>query len=324
MSDRYIHEELHFVDNAAGWKLGMKRVSDAKHSKGRPALLIPGYGMNAFIFGFHPNGTSLERFLAEHGIEVWSLDFRAQGRSIRTHGNDRAGFAELALHDLGVAIDYVLAHTRTNADRVDLIGCSLGTALMFAHVASIPSARVGSLVSMAGLVTWEDVPLIVRGLFASPKLAGAARLRGTRTIARVLLPPLAQVAPRLLGLYLNERSTDISQPEILVRTVEDPIPQLNREIGEWVKRRELIVKNVNVSRKLADLTHPFLGIVANQDGIVPPATSRAIYDGIGSPDKELLLLGDDEWPIGHADVFLARRAHDAIFPRIASFLTKRH
>src|SRR6185437_13198294 len=101
--------------------------------RGRPVLIVPGYGMNSFIFGFHPQGPSLVESLAARGLEVWTVDLRGQGLSIRTNGSTRYGMAELAVEDLGTAIKHVLANTTTASTTLDLVGCSLGTALAFAH-----------------------------------------------------------------------------------------------------------------------------------------------------------------------------------------------
>lgn len=317
--------EIHFIDNGAGWRLACKRVlahGSARPSP-RPALIIPGYGMNSFIFGFHPRGLSLEAYLASRGIETWSVDLREHGRSVREHGSDRYGLGELAVDDLGVVIRHVLGATRTNRSQVDLIGCSLGAALAFAHVACVPDAPVGSLVSMGGLVTWVKIPAAVRAAFAWPWLVGKIRMKDTRRLAGAALPAIARWAPKLLSVYLNAASTDVSQHEIMVQTVEDPNRHVSRQIAEWVNRRDLVVRGVNVSGALRGIRKPLLCVVANNDGIVPPETSRAVYEHIGSCDKELLEVGDAKTPIAHADLFLSTGAQERIFAKVADFLLAR-
>ena len=310
------------VDNHAGWRLAMSRrrpVGDAPHGA-RPVLIVPGYGMNSYIFGFHPRGPSMIDCLSARGLEVWTVDLRGQGRSIRARGNNRYGLADLAIEDLGAAIAHVLANTMTGATTVDIVGCSLGTALAFAHVASIPAAPVHALVSMAGLVTWKGAHPVVRFAFGSPRLVGLMRIRNTRQLARLALPLLTKVAPSLLSVYLNGRSTDLTHVSKLVQAVEDPHPVINREIAEWIRRGDLVVRGVNVSTKLPELGHPFFCVVANDDGIVLPETSRHTYDVIGSEKKRLLIVGDPEQPIAHADLFLFTGAQERVFRPIADFL----
>jgi esterase/lipase len=68
------------------------------------------------------------------------------------------------------------------------------------------------------------------------------------------------------------------------------------------------------------MTHPVMCVLGRQDGVVPEETSRAIYEEVGSTRRELLALGTEEWPIGHADLFLAEHAEERIFTPIAEFL----
>jgi pimeloyl-ACP methyl ester carboxylesterase len=227
---------------------------------------------------------------------------------------------DLAVEDIGAAIRHVLANTETGADHVDLVGCSMGTALSFAHVAVVADAPVHALVSMAGLVTWRHAHPLVRLAFSSPRLTGMLRLKNTRRLARLTLPLVSKVAPSLLSAYINERSTDLSQAARMVQTVEDPHPTINREIGEWMQRGDLVIRGVNVSARLPEMKNPFFCVIANDDGIVLPAASRHTFDAIGSPRKEILFVGDTEMPIAHADLFLCNGAEPRVFAPVADFL----
>jgi pimeloyl-ACP methyl ester carboxylesterase len=308
------------VDNRAGWRLSVVRHADRDVPTSRPVIVIPGYGMNSFIFGFHPKGPSMVEVLAARGLEVWTVDLRGQGRTIRARGTNRYGIADLAIDDIGATIAHVLANTATTSDKVDLVGCSLGTALAFAHVGCVPEAPVHALVSMAGLVTWRQTHPLVKIAFGSPRLAGIMRMRNTRRVARLALPLVTKIAPSLISVYLNERSTDLSQSAKLVQAVEDPHPVMNREIAEWMKRGDLIVRGVNVSERLPSMKHPFFCVVGNDDGIVLPVTSRHTFDVIGSERNEILFVGDEDMPIGHADLFLCTGAQERVFAPVGDFL----
>jgi pimeloyl-ACP methyl ester carboxylesterase len=316
----------YYVDNRAGWHLSVTRHATTSNPlgrpKGRPVLIVPGYGMNSFIFTFHPNGESLVGSLVARGLEVWTVDLRGQGQSRKGSGHDRYGLADLAVEDIGAVMAHVLAHTETRATKLDLVGASLGTALSFAHIALTPEAKVHALVSMAGLVTWRTAHPLVRLAFRSPTLAGWVRIKHTRRLARFALPTIAKVAPSLLSIYLNHRSTDLSQSAKMVESVEDPHPIINREIAEWIRRGDLVIRGVNVSARLPGMTHPFMCIVANDDGIVLPATSRHTFDMIGSSTKEILFVGDEHSPIAHADLFVCNDAERRVFAPIADFLLR--
>ena len=310
--------ERHFVDDGAGWRLALKRVRSEGEPLGRPVIAVPGYQMNSSVFGFHPTGMSLEEHLASRGLDVWSVDLRGQGRAVRTYGDDDYGLADLAIEDLGAVIRYVRAVARKPL--VDLIGCSLGTALAFAHLACVPDAPVAGVVAMGGLVTWVHVNRAAHLAAHAPWIVGRLRMRGTRRLARAALPVVSRVAPGLLSVYLNVASTSTSRPDAMVETVEDPHPGINREIAAWIVHRELTIRGVNVSRALPHMRLPFLCVLGRRDGIVPPATSRAVYEAIGSTDKTLVEVGDDATPIAHADLFLASRAGELVFDPIARWL----
>jgi len=316
--------DVSFVSNQCGHELAVRRVAAAPSVKGaRPVIIVPGYGMNSFIFGFHPAERSLEATLAHHGLVVYAADLRGQGRSRKDKGtSDEYGMAELAIDDIGAVIDHV--RTREGAEKVDLVGCSLGTPLAFGHLAHRGAGKVGSFVSLGGLVRWVEVPKLLQVAFAWPTLVGMVKMQNTRKFARHALPFVTRTFPRLLSLYVNASSSDLARASEMVQTVEDPHAGINREIAEWIGRRDLILRGVNVSTSIESMDVPLLCVVAKEDGIVPEATSRDVYDRMGTKDKQLLVIGGEPaMPIAHADLFLSKGAEKRVFSPIAKFLLDR-
>src|SRR5262249_23328124 len=130
--------DTRFARTADGWLLALRRTfAPAKLDRRAPPLLIvPGYGMNGHIFGYHPRGTSMTPALAQAGHEVWTLDLRANGKS-RALQERAAGpsLAHYALRDLPAALDALLAATHTEQDRAVLVGVSLGGAIGYTYLA---------------------------------------------------------------------------------------------------------------------------------------------------------------------------------------------
>lgn len=318
---------LDTVGNLHGSTLSLRRTVHRSPEPGpggrprRPVLIIPGYGMNSFIFGFHPRGRSIEGHLAWRGFEVWSVDLRDQGRSKREPGVEREkyGLEALAVEDVSAAVGAVIARTKTGTSRVDLVGASLGAAIMAMYVVGCGAQGAGSLVSFGGPVRWVKVHPLVRMAFASPRLAGAVRFRGTRRLAKMALPLLMHV-PALLSVYLNTGSTEMARWREMVETVEDPIPQINREIAEWVHDGDLFVRGANVSEGLGEVTNPMLAVVALQDGIVPAATARSAFELSGARDKALIEVGESDSPMAHAELFLSHHASRDVFEPLAKWL----
>ena len=312
---------MSYVD-AGLHELAVRRTApDRPAPRSSPVIIVPGYGMNSFIFGFHPGERSLEAALAHRGLTVYSADLRGQGSSRSRVPLGNYGLAELGVDDLGAVIEHV--RRRENAERVHLLGCSLGTALAFSYIAHRGQQHIASFVSLGGLVRWVEVPRVLRIAFGNPELIGRFKIRGSRRIVSVLLPAIVRFAPKVLSLYVNATSSDLSRAKEMVQTVEDPHAPINEEIAHWIARGDLIVRGKNVSRFIEEITVPTMTVVAKDDGIVPEATGRDVHDRVGAKDKELLVIGGDpDKPIAHADLFLSRGAEERIFEPIARFLLR--
>lgn len=311
---------------SGGWALDVRRYSSPERlvRERRPVLLVPGYCMNTTPLGFHPSGPSMIEFLVERGFEVWTSNLRGQGESRSEGGPRDVGFRVLALDDLATAIRHVRAHTETRTERVDVVGCSLGGTYVFAYLAHHPKTHgIGSVVGIGAPLRWPSAHPLLRVAFASPAVARRLRVSGTRSMAGLVLPMIAARAPRLLSIYMNTSIVDLSRADELVKTVEDPIPKLNSEIARWFKSGDLMVGGVNVTEALRGIDRPLLCVVANRDGIVPPAAARSALDVIGSEHKEELGVGDDETWFAHADLFISRLAQERVFTPLAEWLLAR-
>jgi len=319
-------QEEHFVPNGDGWLLALKQTYDPEKLRPdlRPVAIVPGYGMNAFIFGYHPTGMSMEAYWASRGFEVWSLNLRAQGGSRRQGGRRRYGFYEAGVTDLGSALEYVVRNTRTRADRVDGVGCSLGGTYLYVYLAVMgEKSRLGSLVAMGAPLQWAEIHPALKAAFVSPFWVGQIRLRGTRHLARIGLPILKRL-PRLLHLYMHPELIDISKLGEMLQTIEDPNPLLNRELAQWIRAGDLHVNGVNVPRGLAAAKNPLLVVLANADGIVPDASALSAHAAMASPVKDILRVGTEGVAVAHADLFISEVSQRWVFEPLADWLEKQN
>ncbi len=314
----------HTIPNGDGWDLSLFQSWDeAGPTKGRrPVLIVPGYGMNSFIFSWHPRGLSLEGYLARAGFEVWRVDLRGQGGSRSVGGGDAYHLEDLAVTDLGATLRAVLERTRTGASRVDVLGASLGGTIMFAHMVLDPSHAVGAAVAIGSPVRWVEIHPLLKLAFSSPALAGMLRFRGTRKFAGFALPRLARHAPRVLSVYMNPEITDTRRASEMVKTVEDPNPYVNRQIAHWIRDRDLVLRGVNISEGLRSFRSPLLCVSAWGDGIVPRRTAEFPYLAVGSPVKKLLEVGAPDLAMAHADLFISREAQARVFEPIVAWLAE--
>ena len=93
---------------------------------------------------------------------------------------------------------------------------------------------------------------------------------------------------------------------------------------QWLKDlyqdNKLIRNELEIGGRIVDLGHitcPVLNVYAKDDHIIPPATSRALGDKIGTRDYTELAL-----PGGHVGVFVGGRSQQLFAPGVAEWLAK--
>jgi pimeloyl-ACP methyl ester carboxylesterase len=321
--DLIIREQ--YVTTADGWSLRLRHTLSPSHfdPNTKPLLIVPGYGMNSFIFSYHPRGTSMERCLAEGGYEVWAMDLRGQGQSFAEKTRPGATtLANYATVDVPAAIERVLSSTTTSAQTVTLVGCSLGGSIAYGYLAVTGARRVSEVIAMGAPLRWSEVHPLIKIAFASPALAARLKISNTRKWLRSAFP-LIERFPSLLGMYMNPASIDTSDMQAMTQTVEDPDPQVNRDIAVWIKGRDLYLDGVNITAAMAHMTLPLFVVLSNKDGIVPASTALTAADAWGGPNVEVLEVGDDTNWYAHANLFVADDAPQLVFDPIIDWL-RRH
>jgi pimeloyl-ACP methyl ester carboxylesterase len=317
----------HLIPNHDGWRLAVKQTlaPEKLRRDWRPVVIVPGYGMNAFIFGYHPRGRSMEAFLADSGFEVWSVNLRGQGDSERfdKYRGGGNGFRDLALTDLSAAVRAILKLTETRSDRVDAIGCSLGATLVFIYAALTPDPRLGAIVCAGGALRLEEVHPAARVLGLVPDLIGLVPVTGIRPLARKVLPLLVRL-PWLMSIYIHPQIIDMSKANELARTVESPNRELNREIARWIRDKDVILDGRNVTEEFAARVRvPLLSVVANGDGVVPPASALSAHERGRMEVRDVLEVGTQEVPIAHADLFVSDYSESWFFQPMTAWLAAR-
>jgi pimeloyl-ACP methyl ester carboxylesterase len=314
----------HYVTTPDGWTLHLRQTISPLHfdAATKPLLIVPGYGMNTFIFSFHPKGTSLERCLAEGGFEVWSVNLRGQGPTRATRRSaEPPSMQRYATIDVPVAVDHVLQHTETSSRRLTMVGCSLGGSIAYTHLALCTDHRVAELITMGAPLRWTQVHPLLRVLFASPRVAASLRISGTRRILRSAVPVLLR-APSLLRMYMNAATIDMRCLPDMSRTVEDPDPNVNRDISHWLRDRDLELGGVNVTQAMKRQRLPLLVVLSNRDGIVPESVALSAAEVWGGPDVEVLRVGDENNWYAHANLFVADDAPALVFDPIIRWLRR--
>ena len=305
-----------------GWALPLRRVTSGEPKHGNPICIVPGYGMNSFILGYHPTGCSMEAYFAKRGFEVWSVDLRGQGDSEGPGGRPDYSLADLALTDLPAILTAISENTKCANPAAHLIGCSLGGTIVFATVGLGASSLAHSVIALGAPLSWVDIHPVLRLAFGSPRVARFMPHRGNRRLASFVFP-LALKVPKSLHLYMHPEITDTSNYKVLLKTVADTSPTLNVEIARWIRDVDLRVDGRNVSTAVGAVKLPLLSVVANADGIVPVGSATSAHNRWGGDDKTVITVGDSERRFAHADLFISRYSEELVFEPITRWCEKR-
>ena len=313
--------DLVYVDNGDGWRLGLKKIRDDSclDRNKNPVVIVPGYGMNGFIFSYHPKGRSFAETLASRGHEVWIANLRGQAPSVRQGGSRSFGLEDLALRDLNCIMKEVTRSTVTKRDKADLIGASLGGTISYIYLAMADEPKARALVSIGGPLRWESTHPLVRTVFGNPVLAAMVPTMGVRRLAGFVLPKLRFV-PWLLSIYLHPELVDLRAAPELVRTIENPSRRLNLQLSAWIRKRDLVISNTNLTQAFSRVDVPLLCVVAVGDGIVPKVTATSALKHCSSRIREVMQIGDTARPYAHADLFVGNDAEQDVFLPVANWL----
>ena len=130
-------------------------------------------------FDLQLNGQSWMDYIAQRGYDVYLVDVRGYGKSTRPPEMDKPAAdnppivrTDTAVKDIGAAVDFILK--RRNAQRLSLVGWSMGTTFMGKY-ASLNPGKVEKLVLYAPV--WHEPSL------KAPPYSGAYRT-GTREQVR--------------------------------------------------------------------------------------------------------------------------------------------
>ncbi len=312
-----------------GYELGLfrSRPIRARCSESRPVLLLPGAGANRFAFGVI-RSHSLPAALNAVGRDVWLLEFRGSRSSRRLPcGPPSVSLDGKLLVDLPAAIDEILE--RTGAQKLDLVGHSLGGLFAYLHCGGPQASRIGRAVTLSSPATFRAMLGKVTPLLRAPVgvlAPAAARLPGLGIdkLAKVRGP-----IPHLAAMrqHLRPRALDRHERRLyLDHAIEDmPGGDLAQMMG-WISRGRLHGGDGrDYEWRIGACRTPIRLIASSKDKLIPVAAVREAYQRIGSEEKDLVLVGRKHGTsrdYAHADVLLSKSASEEVHPRVVEWLER--
>lgn len=287
-----------------------------------PLLIVPSLINRYYLLDLVP-GRSLVEYLVGRGLDVFLLDWGSPGPEDRSTTFD---------HYITGALRRAAQRVRaiSGAERTSLLGYSMGGT--FAAIFSALYGRyVANLVQVAAPIDFHDdgilsqwtrkerfnVDLVVDTLGALPAALMQASFR--------MLKPTYQIAQQI-ALADQFGDTEAVQDFLALQFwIDDNLPFLGEAYRTYIKEcyqeNHLVQGRLVIGGRRVDLTQieaPLLTVVASNDRICPPQSSKVLNELVASPDKRIL-----ELPGGHTSIVAGAQAPTQLWPQLANWLLAR-
>jgi polyhydroxyalkanoate synthase subunit PhaC len=303
------------LDKARLWRYRNERVQVTQ-----PVLIVHSLVSRSYVLDLLPN-QSMIRFLVEQGFDVFLLDWEPADPA------DAENTLETYVQGyIPRAVDATLEEA--GADEVSLIGYCFGGVLTLLFVAANPEVPAGSLVTMATPCDYSQMgfmsQMFRRGRLDPEDVIDATGLVPSTTMDEGFqtLKPTDQIVQRvnLLQNLWNEDFVEGFQAMNQWARDQVPFPGATfRQIVELLIRQNALASGViplgRGEVRLRDVRCPYLNAFAEQDGIVPAASSAPLTQLVGSDDASELRLTS-----GHVGFVAGRQAAKVARPKIAEWI----
>lgn len=263
----------------------------------------------------------------ERGHDVYLIDWgvpTAADRTLRIH-DYICGFMKNAA-------DFVCS--ATNSEQLNLLGYCMGGTFSTIFTARYPE-QVRNLILMAAPIDFENQEGLLN-LWTDPKYfdvdslvdaygnCPGAFLQNTFQ----MMKPVRNYVQKYRDLYERLYDDDFLENFVAMeRWANDNIPVAGETFREFVKcfyqRNQLVKSRFRLDGHLIDLEDiqcPLLLLTADSDHLVPPGSTLALKERVGSKDVQSLTI-----KAGHIGLAVSKKAHGAggLWPRAATWLAER-
>lgn len=288
-----------------------------------PLLIVYSLFSRSYILDLSPGNSVVEQLL-DAGFDVYLLDWGVPDE--RDAGNRIEDYVD---EFLPAGLDAVRRHS--GHAQVNVLGYCFGGTVCVLHAARAGAApAMRSLTVMATPVDFGSLgPLtglfLVDGFDVDTLLGTDGNVPASQVRqAFQALTPTADLAT-YVNLWDRLWNDDyVAAHQAMTGWATDHIPLAGgvaRQLAQLVKDNALVGNRLVLGGEavhLADVTVPFLCVVAERDHIVPEASAAPLIELVGSTDKQSLRL-----PGGHVGLLVGRTAATTTIPTIVEFLRGR-
>jgi polyhydroxyalkanoate synthase subunit PhaC len=300
-------------------KLRHYRAHGAAHST--PLMVVYALIKRPFILDLLP-GRSVIETLTRSGFDVYLTDWIPPTREDSWRGFD--DYVNCELHD---AVRDV--QRRTGASKVNMLGYCFGGLLSLMWTALYPET-VNKLVTLATPVDARipDSPLFAVAGRLSEAVEPLLELYGNCpgwfiNACFKSMAPVHHALSKYLDLYRNREGAGYAEMfHLFERWMDSDVPMTGaifREVTEQLFRHNRLLRSefrVGGARvDLSKINCPLLNVIGQQDDVVPPRSSIALSEAVGSRDWSTW-----NYPAGHVGTVVSSGAHRKLWPQVGRWL----
>ncbi|HEY5858365.1 MAG TPA: alpha/beta fold hydrolase [Aldersonia sp.] len=286
-----------------------------------PLLIVFSLVSRSYALDLSPGNSFVERLL-DAGFDVYLLDWGVPDE--RDAANEFTDYVD----------DYIPAAIRrvqqvSGAETINLLGYCFGGVLTLLHAAHHPDSPLRSLTVMATPVDFTAIGPHARVAGGERELDAVLDDNGNIPASIILqgfrsLRPTAEVT-RYVDLWEKLWNDDyVAAYQAMAGWATDHVPFPGALARQSL--RMLLHDNAMMTDRLvvggdrvhlADITVPFLTVLAARDHIVPEPASAPLIDLVGSQDKHELRLD-----AGHIGLVVGKTAAKTTVPTVLEFLQR--
>ncbi len=288
-----------------------------------PLIMIFALINRPYILDLKP-GKSVVEVLLKKGIDVYMIDWGIPGDEDKNLNLD---------HYINRYIKKVVQRVKTisGSDRISLMGYCMGGTMSAMYTALYPQDVKNLILMTAGidfkvdgmLNLWGDKPNFDVDKFVEAHGNVPAEFLQAGFL---LMKPVQNLISKYVSFYENIENEDFVENFLAMeKWINDNIPVPGEVFREFIKygyQENLLVQNkLRINGRVVDLKNircSVLNLIAEQDHLVPPASSMVFNDLISSKDKDTIV-----YPTGHIGLSVSSKALRDLWPKVADWLISR-
>ncbi|MGH7890682.1 MAG: class III poly(R)-hydroxyalkanoic acid synthase subunit PhaC [Thermodesulfobacteriota bacterium] len=288
-----------------------------------PLIMIFALVNRPYILDLKP-GRSVVEVLLKKGIDVYLIDWGSPGDE-----DKKLDFNHYINRYIKQVIKQVKKHS--GADKVSVLGYCMGGTMSAMYTALYPEDIRNLLLMSAGidykvegtLSLWGDKPNFDVDKFIDAYGNVPAEFLQSGFI---FMKPIQNLVSKYVNFYENvDNEAFVENFLAMEKWLNDNIPVPGEVFREFVKylyqENQLAENKLRINGKRVDLKEikcPVLNLIAENDHLVPPASSLGFTDMTSSKDTKTIV-----YPTGHIGLSVSSKSLKALWPEVADWLIER-